>query len=326
MKIDFKSKKFLIISGLALGVLLLIFLFIFIPFQINVPLSSQTSEQVFSIERNQGLRTIASNLEKDSLIRSNFWFVLYVYTRGWASKLQAGDYALNPSLSIAQIAEKMAKGDVVFNHVKVTIPEGFNIKQVDQRLTEAGLIKSRELVDNYSHLEGYLFPDTYIFDKSSNLEEITAKIVSNFNKKLTKSLHDAILNQGKTISDIVIMASIIEKEAHGYQDSRVVSGIFWKRIKNNYPLQSCATIAYVTEENKGRYSIEETKIDSPYNTYQNVGLPPGPICSPGLLAIQAAIYPLYTDYNFFLSPPSSNQTVFSKTYEEHLANKAKYFK
>ncbi|MBU4082674.1 endolytic transglycosylase MltG, partial [Patescibacteria group bacterium] len=132
-----------------------------------------------------------------------------------------------------------------------------------------------------------------------------------------------IKKQGKTVEEVVIMASILEKEVRTDRDRRIASGIFWRRLGNNYPLQSCATIAYILDEDKWRYSTEDTKVDSPYNSYQNVGLPKGPICNPGLSAIRAAINPQENDYNFFLSKPDG-ETVFSKTLEEHNTNKAKY--
>ena len=121
------------------------------------------------------------------------------------------------------------------------------------------------------------------------------------------------------------MASILEREVKSDEDRAIVSGIFWKRLESNYPLESCATIAYILEIDKWRYSVEETRIESPYNTYLNVGLPPTPINNPGLSAIEAAVYPEYTDYNFFLTDPETGVTIFSKTFDEHNANKRKYF-
>ncbi len=145
----------------------------------------------------------------------------------------------------------------------------------------------------------------------------------NFNRKLDEELRDEIARQDKTIKEIIIMASLLEREVPTYQDQRIVSGIFYQRLKTNYPLESCATIAYILGIDKWRYSIEDTRIESPYNSYLNIGLPPGPICNPGLSAIKAAIYPQENEYNFFLSKPNG-ETVFSKTLEEHNENKAKY--
>jgi len=121
------------------------------------------------------------------------------------------------------------------------------------------------------------------------------------------------------------MASIIEKEVKSEEDRAIVSGIFWKRIENKYPLESCATIAYVLGVDKKQYSYDDTRTASPYNTYIHTGLPPAPINNPGISAIKAALNPEYTDYNFFLSAPDGT-TIFSKTFEEHQNNKARYLK
>ena len=132
--------------------------------------------------------------------------------------------------------------------------------------------------------------------------------------------------QKKTIYEIVTMASIIEKEVRSRADMKIVSGIFWDRIKNGQGLESCATLAYILGVNKPQYTLEDTKIDSPYNTYKYRGLPPGPIANPGLNAIQAAIYPEFTANNYFLSDPATGQTIYSQTLEEHNLNKYKYLK
>jgi len=179
-------------------------------------------------------------------------------------------------------------------------------------------------------LEGYLYPDTYRVYASSTATEIITKMLTNLNQKLTPTMRADIKAQGKTINEILTMASIIEKEAPiSYakgenQDAKIISGIFWRRIKTGQALQSCATLAYVLGVDKEQYSQVDTKFDSPYNTYQNKGLPPGPIANPGILAIEAAIYPTPSNYNYFLTPKDSKSIIYATTYEEHLRNKSKY--
>lgn len=188
-------------------------------------------------------------------------------------------------------------------------------------------LKDRE---DDSSLEGYLFPDTYRFYQDATADEIITKMLENFDRKLTPKMRTDIAAQGKTISQIIIMASLIEKEAPinyangDNHDAKIISGIFWNRLKKGQALQSCATLAYVLGENKAQYSEADTKTDSPFNTYLNKGLPPAPISNPGILAIEAAIYPTENDYNFFLTPSGTKNIIFSKTYEEHLMNKNKY--
>lgn len=176
----------------------------------------------------------------------------------------------------------------------------------------------------YVGLEGYLFADTYRFRPSSSPEEVVIKLLDNFGRQLNTKMRQDIENQGKTIYQIVTMASLLEKEVRSEKDMKLVSDIFWRRIKNGQRLESCATLAYILGKNKPQYSYEETRIDSPYNTYVNDGLPPGPIGSPSLKAIRAAIYPTSNNYNFFLTRPDNGETVFSRDFEEHKANKAKY--
>jgi len=321
------KKRFLVV--LFSFILIIIILFVissysFLKYQIETPLNNQTEEIVFIIEKGDGLKLIADNLERDGVIRNKAWFTAYVFYKGWAGNLQAGEYSLDSDLNIIQIAEKIFKGNIISREIKITIPEGFNLKQIDARLAEADLIEADEL-SIQSDLEGYLFPDTYEFNKKMDLDEIINIMRDNFNKKLDNDLINEIQRQGKTIEEIIIMASIIEKEVSIYEDRRIVSGVFWNRLSINYPLQSCATIAYILGKDKWIYSIEDTKVESPYNTYQNIGLPPGPISNPGILAIRAAIYPQYSDYYFFLSKPDG-ETVFSKTFEEHEENINKYLK
>lgn len=216
-----------------------------------------------------------------------------------------------------QIAEKLATSQLGFT-AKDFLKTANNPKQ-DQ--TKYQFLADRP--DN-AGLEGYLFPDTYRFRASSTPEEVIEKILNNLDSKLTPKMRQDIRKQDKTIYQIITMASLIEKEVRSTKDMKMVSGIFWNRIANGQRLESCATLAYILGKNKPQYSYEETRIDSPYNTYTNYGLPLGPISNPGLKAIEAAIYPTNNDYNFFLTRPDTGETIFSRNFEEHKANKAKY--
>lgn len=183
----------------------------------------------------------------------------------------------------------------------------------------------------YYGLEGYLFPDTYRVYASSTVTEVIEKMLANFDQKLTLKMRDDIKAQGKTIYDIVTLASIVEKEAPvNYQsgdnrDARIIAGIFLNRLRIGQPLQSDATLSYIYSDNKPSHSGTELDADSPYNTYKYKGLPPGPICNPGILVIEAAIYPIETDYNYFLTTDTGD-VVYARTYDEHLKNKYKYLK
>ncbi|MFA4834117.1 MAG: endolytic transglycosylase MltG [Patescibacteria group bacterium] len=325
---------------------------------INSAVSETGQDIQFLVSSGESVKQIGKNLAEAGLIKSEFYFKTYIRNNDLGAKLQAGEYLLNPSLSIKKIVEILTGGQAQSKERNIKIIEGWNIREISQYFEREGMFQSEELLEligfpqvdyrnnkempgpkNYAasfdflkdkpayySLEGYLFPDTYRIFKDATLDDIVLKMLNNFDKKLTPEMRADIKKQGKTIYEIVAMASIIEREVRSEDDMKIVSGIFWDRIKNKQALESCATLAYILGVNKPQYTTEDTKIDSPYNTYQNRGLPPGPISNPGLKAIRAAIYPEYTDYNYFLSRPDTGETVFSRTYEEHVGNKAKYLR
>jgi len=270
-------------------------------------------EKLFLVKEGENLFQIAENLEKEGLIKNRFFFNFYVLIKGGQDKLQAGEYFLSPSMNIAQIARKIISGETA--KMTVTIPEGFTIKQIEELL---GLKLPG------TDLEGFLFPDTYQFQIGVTGEKVVKKMRDNFEKKFTPYRNE-VSGAGLTTFEVITMASLVEKEVQTLKDRKIVSGILWKRKNNNIPLQVDATINYITGKKGIKVSTEDTKIDSPYNTYKYLGLPAGPICNPGLESIRAAIYPEDSDYWYYLSVPEG-ETIFSKTLEEHNIAKAKYLK
>ena len=311
---------------------------------ISGPVSENSKDIFFSITINEGIDSIAKNLENADLINSEFWFKIYIKKENLDKKIQAGDYTLSPTLSIKEIVNILKNGQTVNNEMTIKIIEGWGMAEINKYLVENSisnnnefLVLARTKVSNWDYdflkeasseadLEGFLFPDTYRIFNDAAAEDIIVKMLDNLDKKMTIEMREDIENSGRNIYEIITLASLIEKEVRSYGDMQIVSGIFLNRIKNGQPLESCATLAYILEENKKQYSIEDTQIDSEYNTYKNQGLPPGPICNPGINAIKAAVYPKDTEYNYFLNRFDNGETVFSKSYEEHLANKAKYLK
>ncbi len=190
------------------------------------------------------------------------------------------------------------------------------------------------LQDKPAHysLEGFLFPDTYRVFTDASAEDIIFKMLANFDRQLTAEMRAEIARQGKTIYEVIIMASLIEKEAPidysdpENRDARIVSDIFWGRLKVGQALQSDATLSYLLDDNNPAHSGKDLEIDSPYNSYKYRGLPPTPICNPGIKAIEAAIYPIATNYNYFLTSLDGRDIYYARTYEEHLQNKYKYLK
>ncbi len=231
--------------------------------------------------------------------------------------------------------------------IKVTILEGWGIKDIAKHLETLGIFSQAEFIEasfkDYDYefladkpqghnLEGYLFPDTYRIFIDSSPEDLIIKMLNNFDKKLDSKLREEIKNQNKTIFEVINLAALVEKEAPinyntgDNKDAKIVAGIFLNRIKSGQALQACASLAYILGEIKPIYSEADTEVDSPYNTYLNSGLPYGPIANPGILAIEAAIYPSETNYNYFLTPIGTKDMVYSVSYQEHLKNRDKYLR
>ena len=316
------------------------FLFLFVFFEVYFPKDPNSKEQIlFEIKRGEGLREISQNLKEKGIIKNATLFQLYTFLNGTSRQLKAGYYFLSPAFSFQQLVEKFAKGKVAKE--RVTIPEGFTLKEIQERLKETILIKGdisqlkvkdfkeefdflKEVPEN-SNLEGFLFPDTYEFFYGEKAEEIARKMLTNFGQKINAELRKEIERQGKSIYQIVIMASMLEKEVKTLEDKKLVSGILWKRLEKAMPLQVDATINFITGKKTIKISLEDLQIDSPYNTYKYKGLPIGPISNPGLDSILAAIYPKESEFWYYLSLPEG-KTIFTKTLQEHNFFKAKYLK
>ncbi|MCK4540223.1 endolytic transglycosylase MltG [Candidatus Parcubacteria bacterium] len=317
-------------------------------YSIGVADTKNYEDITFRVASGESVKQIAENLLEKDLIKSKFYFSLYVKSQDKENVLQAGEYILNSSMPIRKIVSILASGRALSRERDVKIIEGWRLTDVGEYLEKEGVSTKQKFLSltksaaNWpfdfekpkmlnaipanADLEGFLFPDTYRIYKDDNEVVLIKKMINNFADKFTAKMAEDAARQGRDVFEVVTMASIIEKEVRGYEDMRIVSGLFWNRVKNGRGLESCATLAYISGVDKPVYSLEDTKIKSDYNTYQNLGLPPGPICNPGLNALNAAIYPVDTDYNYFLSRSDNGETVFSKSYQEHLRNKAKYLR
>ena len=335
------SLAIFIISLFAVGAIS----FIYIQDTINKPYDTEDySEKEFIIQRGETVEQIAANLSNNNLIIGKDFFKIYVWQEKIANKLQAGSYSLSPSMKISEIADLLASGKIKGNEVSIKFIEGISNNEIDMKLVESGLINEGEFIDfdknieqvsllKYEFLEdkpkeaglhGYYFPDTYRYYNNSSIEGIAKKMLDNFDEELTQELRDEIKRQNKTIFEVIILASIIEKESGNSEDIKKIASVFQNRLDIGKALESDATINYVVNANRAQATYEDLKIDSPYNTYKYAGLPSGPISNPGIEAIKAAIYPEKTDYLFFLTKKDDERAVFSKTYDEHLMNKRKF--
>lgn len=341
MKTIFKSLFYTGILIILIGILAVLAV-IFVNKKINNPLNVGAAFQIFEVKNGEGAKEIAENLENQNLISNKNYFLLYLWQSSKSARLQAGGYSLSAAQSIKDIADKIAVGEAIKKEITVTIPEGFRMSEIEKRLVENKIIGAGALV-NYEYdatnlflkygfldsncyqicnLEGYLFPDTYNFSTEKlplDTNDVIAKFLDNFYKKTENSREQARL-RGLDFRDIVIMASILEKEVRTPEDMKKVAGILWKRAEIAMPLQVDATIAYVTGKKTGEITYDDLKINSPFNTYLNKWLPPTPISNPGLVALESALNSTKSDYLYYLSKPTG-ETVFSETIEEH--NRAK---
>ncbi|MDO8600478.1 MAG: endolytic transglycosylase MltG [bacterium] len=317
-------------------------------YQIYWPHADFRGSKSIMIEQGLGSRKIGAFLKQGGVIDSKWVFVTYVSLKGVASDLKPGFYIWNDTVTIPELVRDLRRGGT--NERAITIPEGWTTREIAEYFLRENIVSQNDFLrlvgkDGVSRfradfsfltdapqnagLEGYLFPDTYRIFRDASLESIVAKTLTNFDRKLTSDLREEITRQKKTIFDIVRMASLIEKEVVSDEDRAIVSGILWKRLRLSIPLQVDATVLYAKSLTShlspftSRVLIEDTLIDSPYNTYKYYGLPPGPIANSGISAIRAAIYPQESDYFYYLSAPDG-RTIFSRTLEEHNAAVRKY--
>ncbi|MBS3902909.1 MAG: endolytic transglycosylase MltG [Anaplasmataceae bacterium] len=296
------------------------------------PLSQTAAGKMLVVQEGEGVMEISQKLKEEDLIRSSFAFRIAAFLKGEHASLKPGNYTFFSSSSTLDILGKLVHGDR--EEVVVRIPQGATVFEIDTILTKAGIISSGEVVREVEARggEGELFPDTYRFFMGSSPQDIVFKMRSNFENK-TSHLFEGFDDSRE---DIMVMASLIEREVPNHDEARIVAGILWNRIKSGMPLQIDASICHPKLEQywkEGRVDLgcgpitsNDLKIDSPYNTYLNKGLPPGPIGSPGLTSIEAALHPNPSSYLFYLSDPRTGKTIFARNFDEHRANINRYLR
>lgn len=279
----------------------------------------------FLIPKGQGIKEIANNLKNQGLIKDKIAFFAFVRFSGLGQKIQAGNFQLKKAMSIYEIANQLTHGT---NDVRLVIIEGWRIEETALAVSQNLQIPEAEFL-KYAK-EGCLFPDTYLVPKEATAASVAKMMLDNFHKKVNQDILEKAVLQGLNTNELIALASIVEREARSDEDRKIVAGILLKRLKRDWPLQTDATIQYALgyqdEEKtwwKKNLTEEDLQIDSLYNTYTYTGLPPGPICSPGMSAIEAVVSPKKSEYWFYLSDTKSNLH-YAVTQEEQQDNIEKY--
>lgn len=350
------------LGSLVLAFLILIFAVavVYYELKVNQTKGSASNPMAFTVSKGSSARQIANSLADKEIIEHPRIFTIYVYLHHAEGKIQAGDYQLDKNLSISEIVNILTVGKVVSQGRNVTILEGWTTDQIGKHLADRQIpvvgpdmdtsIKSWNDILSYGGFEtyrinevaekvdyqGFLFPDTYRLGKNEGAYDLVIKMLANFENKVTEKTIDEL--GPERLLEVVTLASIIEKEVGRnkekitdedikiMQEERLlVASVFYNRLKIGMALESDATVNYVTGKADRSATIADTKIKSPYNTYQNQGLPPGPISNPGLNSIMAAIHPASSDYLFFLNSPDGT-AYFAKTLDGHNENRAKYLR
>ena len=280
---------------LAFTGLILIYYFLFAPPK-NFPVQT-----IFSIENGSSLAETSQDLKAQELIQSELALQFFAVLFGDDRHIVAGDYVFDQPIAVWEVAYRISLGKLYQKAIKVTIPEGFKVEEIAELLSESLLNFNREdFLAQARSLEGYLFPDTYFLYPTMDPKEVLELMQDNFKSQITP-LEREIKKSGHTLSEIVIMASLIEKESGSLEDKAPISGILWKRIEKDIRLQ----------------------VDAWPPTYEKMGLPESPIANPGIDSIKAALYPAETEYLFYIHG-DDGQIYYAKTFDEHRLNIRKY--
>ncbi|MBP9728057.1 MAG: endolytic transglycosylase MltG [Candidatus Moranbacteria bacterium] len=302
---------------------------------------SVSGTQRFTVVPNENALALGERLEKSGIIFSRYTFLWYLVREEKTRKIIAGEYLLSGDLTTPEIALVVTSGKTVSSDIKVTFPEGWTMAKMADRLT-ANKLPGKEFlalaekplsewrtqfdflkdVPVTATLEGFLFPDTYLFDPAATATDIVEAMLQNFGKKFDVTLRQGVKSSPHSFFELVTLASIIEEEGRTKEERDMISDVFWKRIAIGQPLQSDATVNYVHGTTRLQPTFQDIDSDSPYNTYKHAGLPPGPISNPSLMSIRAAIYPKANPYFYFLVSAKTKETVYSVTFEEHVRNRS----
>lgn len=287
-------------------------------------------------------KQIAALLHDNELINNTYYFLAYAKLSGKGSKFQYGDYTLNTGMTEEEIAEILTTNGAKKETIKFTIPEGYTIQQIADKLQKEKICKASDFMVaindvNYDYrfledipdrnikLQGYLFPSTYEVYKDASAQDIVSIMLKQFDKVFKDEYYTRAEELGMTVDEIVTMASIIEKEVRVDSEREMVAGIIYNRLGDGMKLQMCSTVMYALDKRRERLLYADLEIDSPYNTYLYPDLPVGPIANPGERSLEASLYPTESEYLYFsLRNPETGEHEFNKTLDAHNKVKGKY--
>lgn len=321
--------------------LCLIFVFIFIvgcsSEKENSSASNHNTSVYFQVRPGMTGDNIIKLLTEKNIIKSPLKFRMLAKLKGAEGKFQTGTYEFTTDMDSYAVIDMLTSGKT--STIRFTIPEGYTINEIADRLDKMGIVKASEFkkaAADYApypymlfvpgqkyRAEGFLFPDTYEAPSDASAKQILQLMTENFNNRLTLELRDLAAAKGLSIYELVTFASLVEKEAGADDERPVIAQVFHKRLEIFQPLESDASVQYLLDAPKEDMMISDTKIESPYNTYRNYGLPLGPIANPGLNSLEAVLKPANTDYLYFVAD-RQGKSHFSRTYEDHLVEVNKY--
>ncbi len=316
-------------------VIVLAFMGMFV-YSVTKPVANTGSDTIYlKIDQGMSANEIAMLLEEKRLIHSATAFRVWSKLMQLDSKLEAGEYLIRTDMSMFEVASSLNGHGAVLSN-RITIPEGYTIRQIAALLEKHGKNgdEFKRLAENYEpydymkptssfarkySAEGFIYPDTYEFSPDHTEADILAMLVRHFDNKLTPEIRAQIEKTGLSVSEVIILASIVEREARYDEERPVIARVFLNRMKKGMPLQSCATVQYILDKVRPVLTIKDTKISSPYNTYLHAGLPPGPIGCIGDKSLQAVLNPDDNDYLYFVADKDGHHH-FGRTYTDHMNN------
>lgn len=318
--------------------------------QLMVVVGERTDKIAFEVKTGESASTLATHLKENQIIKSSFFFKLYLKQKGLDKKIQSGIFQMEPPFTIPRVASALSAPEN--NERSITLIPGWDLRDIAKYFVEEKIIiNEKELFDltgnvgKYENvtssltekfsilvnkpdvsIEGYLAPETYRIYKNEKIEDVLSRLVNQRQKEFTVQMLEDIQKQGKTVHEILTLASIVEKEVKTPEDRKKVADLFWRRVEIGMGLQADSTVHYLSGREGDVFTkAKERQIDSLYNTYKYRGLPPGPISNPSVSSIMATIYPEKNDAWYFLTT-TEGEVKYGKTLDEHNANVQKYLR